>query len=68
MLLGPAFWVPGSLRASAVVVGTSDVDLLLGVVLVIAMLVVAMNLRVDLALHAIDAPVRAGRRRPGRAR
>jgi peptide/nickel transport system permease protein len=58
VLLEPVFSVPGSLRAFSVVVGTTDVHLLLGLVLEIAALVVVMNLLVDLALYVLDPRVR----------
>jgi ABC-type dipeptide/oligopeptide/nickel transport system permease component len=63
VLLEPVFSVPGALRSFSAVVGTSDVNLLLGLVLEIAVLVVVMNLLVDVALNAIDPRIRLGGRR-----
>ncbi len=53
-LLEPVFGVPGTLRALPRVVGTTDVDLLLGLTLVAAVLVVSANLVVDLVLRIVD--------------
>jgi peptide/nickel transport system permease protein len=59
-LLEPVFGVPGVLRDLPEVIGTTDVDLLLGLTLVIAVLVVALNLAVDLLLRALDPALRLG--------
>lgn len=61
VLLEPVFGVPGAFRDFADVVGTTDVNMLLGLVLLIAVLVVTVNALVDLALHAIDPRVRRAR-------
>lgn len=53
-LLEPVFGVPGLMRDLPDVVGTSDTNLLLGIALVAAVLVVAMNLVVDLVIRAVD--------------
>lgn len=65
-LLEPVFGVPGLLRELPDVVGSSDVHLLLGVALAIAVGVVGLTLAVDLVLRAVD-PVqrREGARRQG---
>ena len=60
-LLEPVFGVPGVLRDLPQVVGTTDVDLLLGVTLVIAVLVVTLNIIVDVLLRALDPALRQTR-------
>ncbi len=54
VLLEPVFGVPGAFRDFADVVGNTDVNTLLGIVLEIAVLVVVANLVVDLVLRALD--------------
>lgn len=64
VLLEPVFGVPGAFRDLPGVLGSTDVDLLLGLTLVAAVLVVTMNLAVDLLLRALDPalrPLRASR-------
>lgn len=59
-LLEPVFGVPGAFREFARVVGTTDVNMLLGLVLEIGVLVVVVNLVVDLAVGTLDPRVRPG--------
>lgn len=59
-LLEPVFGVPGVLRELPEVVGTNDVNLLLGVSLTVAVGVVALNLAVDLVLRWVDPVQRLG--------
>ncbi len=59
VLLEPVFGVPGAFRDLSRVLGTTDVDLLLGLTLLSAILVVTLNLVVDLVLRALD-PFRKG--------
>lgn len=61
VLLEPVFGVPGVFRSFSAVVGSSDVNLLLGIVLVISVLVVTTNLVVDLVVRAIDPRQRRAR-------
>ena len=60
-LLEPVFGVPGVLRDLPRVVGTTDVNLLLGITAVVAVLVTVLNLVVDLLIRALDPALR-GRR------
>lgn len=58
-LLEPVFGVPGLFRDLPRVVGSTDVNLLLGLTLLAAVLVVVLNLLVDLVLRAIDRAQRS---------
>lgn len=60
VLLEPVFNVPGVFRDLARVVGTTDVDLLLGITLLTAVLVVGLNLVVDVLVRALDPALRTG--------
>lgn len=57
-LLEPVFGVPGLFRDVPRVVGSTDVDLLLGLTLLTALLVVTLNLVVDILLRALDPALR----------
>ena len=61
VLLEPVFGVPGVFRDLPRVLGSTDVDLLLGLTLVAAVLVVTLNLLVDLLLRSLDPALRPAR-------